>query len=389
MNYTQNSPQIKQKKQENHDLISDLLKKCEALSESEKKVCDSIFNGGNNYRWVYYKQRRIAAHCGIARETVNRICKKLHALGFLTIRNRPGTTNVYMIADWFHDPEYRWALSKFFPSLLFIIAILMSPKKAAASGSHHTLVNPRSSLFNNPSLFKKSKSSPCPCCGEYGDGIGQKKKERVSMQYFKREKMLLNVSEAVGLNLTQYGALQLNMFPDQALHAANQQLENANKHQLRDPFGFVVRKAQQWCEENGWIPDRMGIKQKWETLGWPHIDDVPKVKNGNVYIKTPKPINGKSEAAPKYREFTGHTLPQGYKFKTWEQETSDQMEKTIDDFLQTDEWATRAKAMGPQMTASMVELIRASIANKKEVEKQERTYQEERTVSEASQMKIE
>lgn len=393
MNYTQSSSETQTFFQEIPTTKAELKLFLERCHSSQSKLLNTLVYYTNRYNNVYCSMVHLAIRCGVTVQTIRKWLAQFEALGILRRCYRPGTTNVYRLHGIIFSQTMRTALAHLIPSLLVTtflpIALLRSNYQLElSSGSIKRSIFIKS-MHAIATVERETYSKRESGARAYEEAFSKKE---ILMNQFKREKWNINISKLIGLNLTQYGAVELSQFPDDILAQVGHFIASS-RQDFNNPYAFAMKQCMQQCKQENIIPDKMGVQHKWDLLQWPDRYLVEKYDTNNPYhqeiARPKKPINGRVEAASTHREFKGHTLPQGYKFKTWDQETSAEMEQNIEKFLQTDEWAVRAKKMGPQMTATMLELMRSSIANKKEQEREARQAHEERTVSEAHQMKIE
>jgi hypothetical protein len=76
-----------------------------------------------------------------------------------------------------------------------------------------------------------------------------KKGERMSQE----NPISLAIREIKSLSLSKWGQIRLSCYPDEAIKNADESFRFA--YNLKNPFGFFVQLCQEYCKNNGIIPD--------------------------------------------------------------------------------------------------------------------------------------
>jgi hypothetical protein len=272
----------------------------------------------HNGKILYYSWGSIAKATGLSRSSVQKIMRMLQEYGLIAKIKRNYKTCYYRVSSFFFEPHVRKFLSILFVGVsLFLPVLLMSfpgPRKQQQNEQCAQVVNngnylnilsliyhsqpTRSGRFQNNCERYAQATGAFP--QEHRIGIGKKSRSNEAMQspfdgvY---NPIRQSIRDLKSLQLTEYGQIELESFPDTALEFAEKKM--ASVARPRDRFKLFMSFCNVFCRDNKIVPNWRKVYSLREMY--------PKPADAMLYIE-PKESPQTAKAVGYNKPYTRSTI---------------------------------------------------------------------------------
>lgn len=215
---------------------------------------------------VYCSQAHIARKFGVTREYVNKLIKKLRAVGVLNAEYRHNRTSLYSLSSVVWDSEIRKRLVKYCPWLAFFAITLLSSSIVAHMNCRYTGGRKSTELlfsgkFTQEKYLNKfislSISSLSPLSLSLSTNKGEPLQKRMVMEKPVIAPHVIRLKSAIP-SLTSWGVLLFAGFDEATIEFVIDQYEKAKKYshaRIHNAFAWAMAKAKYYCAEQKLKPD--------------------------------------------------------------------------------------------------------------------------------------
>lgn len=214
------------------------------LSENERLVLDFLLYYKHKFPQVFISQTLIARSIAVARETANRIIKRLVDKKFIVKKKRFNTTSLYFVNPVFFKFQHNKEIKKILPALKkWSLCTLLAFFSTTITSSPHYYIN-NTSCTDRESIYRGVKSSQFYNSKKLSSN---KIKNGEKVDDIVISPLMIRITKL--LCLSKWGQIKLFVIPEAALsHALSHYVKSRD---IKNSFSWFFVRSRDYCKHNG------------------------------------------------------------------------------------------------------------------------------------------